>query len=180
MSGRAMKRLMREYAEMVSSPPEGIIASPVSESDVFTWRIAMSGPPDSFYEGALLEGILTFPKDYPLSPPKLQFTSPVWHPNVYFPSGKVCISILHAGRDASGYEDSSERWSPVQSVNSILLSVLSMLADPNDESPANVDAAVMWRQDKDAFAARVKRDIEAVLAIPYEVLSQYSASSSSG
>jgi ubiquitin-conjugating enzyme E2 G2 len=55
----------------------------------------------------------------------------------------VCISILHApGEDPLGYESSAERWSPVQSVEKILLSVISMLAEPNAESGANVDASV--------------------------------------
>jgi len=55
----------------------------------------------------------------------------------------VCISILHApGDDPNMYESSSERWSPVQSVEKILLSVLSMLAEPNDESGANIEACV--------------------------------------
>lgn len=49
-------------------------------------------------------------------------------PSVY-PDGRVCISILHApGDDPMGYESSAERWSPVQSVEKILLSVVSMLA----------------------------------------------------
>jgi ubiquitin-conjugating enzyme E2 G2 len=55
----------------------------------------------------------------------------------------VCISILHPpGEDPNHYEMSSERWSPVQSVEKILLSVMSMLAEPNDESGANIDACV--------------------------------------
>ena len=55
----------------------------------------------------------------------------------------MCISILHdPGDDQWGYEKASERWLPVHTVTSIILSVISMLADPNDESPANVDAAV--------------------------------------
>lgn len=57
--------------------------------------------------------------------------------------GNVCISILHEpGDDKYGYEQASERWLPVHTVETICLSVISMLADPNDESPANVDAAV--------------------------------------
>ena len=61
-------------------------------------------------------------------------------------------SILHPpGNDPLGYESSSERWSPVQSIEKILLSVMSMLAEPNTESPANVDAAKMWREDRPAF-----------------------------
>lgn len=58
-------------------------------------------------------------------------------------NGDVCISILHEpGDDKWGYEKASERWLPVHTVETILISVISMLADPNDESPANVDAAV--------------------------------------
>ena len=75
-----------------------------------------------------------------------------------YPSGLVCISILHApGEDPLGYERESERWSPVQSVEKILLSVVSMLAEPNDESPANVDAAVMWRERRSEYEAMVRR-----------------------
>uniref|UniRef100_A0A8C4Z5C7 UBC core domain-containing protein n=1 Tax=Gadus morhua TaxID=8049 RepID=A0A8C4Z5C7_GADMO len=69
-----------------------------------------------------------------------------------YPDGRVCISILHApGDDPMGYESSAERWSPVQSVEKILLSVVSMLAEPNDESGANVDASKMWREDRLQF-----------------------------
>ena len=57
--------------------------------------------------------------------------------------GEVCISILHEpGEDKYGYEKAEERWLPVHTVETILLSVISMISDPNDESPANVDAAV--------------------------------------
>ncbi len=60
-----------------------------------------------------------------------------------YPDGTVCISILHEpGDDPNHYETAAERWSPAQSTEKILLSVMSMLAEPNDESPANIDAAV--------------------------------------
>ncbi|XP_043330516.1 ubiquitin-conjugating enzyme E2 G2 isoform X4 [Cervus elaphus] len=53
----------------------------------------------------------------------MRFTCEMFHPNIY-PDGRVCISILHApGDDPMGYESSAERWSPVQSVEKILLSV---------------------------------------------------------
>jgi ubiquitin-conjugating enzyme E2 G1 len=75
-------------------------------------------------------------------PPTMTFISEIWHPNVHS-NGLVCISILHApGEDKYGYEDASERWLPIHTVESIVISVISMLADPNDESPANIEAAV--------------------------------------
>lgn len=49
------------------------------------------------------------------------------------------------------------RWLPIHTVESIVLSVISMLSDPNDESPANIEAAKEWREDYKAFSRRVKR-----------------------
>ena len=60
-------------------------------------------------------------------------------------NGDVCISILHEpGDDKWGYEKACERWLPIHTVETIMISVISMLADPNDQSPANVDAAKEW------------------------------------
>jgi ubiquitin-conjugating enzyme E2 G2 len=85
----------------------------------------------------------------------MKFICDIFHPNgilykiiwlmlgLVYKDGMVCISILHPpGDDPNHYESSSERWSPVQSVEKILLSVMSMLAEPNDESGANIDACV--------------------------------------
>lgn len=80
--------------------------------------------------------------------------------------GKVCISILHpAGEDPNQYESSSERWSPVQSVEKILLSVVSLLAEPNDESPANVEAAKLWRSDRNEFNRLVDQTVRQSLGL---------------
>lgn len=83
-------------------------------------------------------------------PPKLTFQTPIpFHPNIY-PNGELCISILHPPEeDKYGYEAASERWSPVQSPESILLSVISLFEDPNDESPANVEAARLLREERE-------------------------------
>ena len=88
----------------------------------------------------------------------MTFISEMWHPNVY-QNGIVCISILHPpGEDAfNAQESADERWRPILGVEQILISVISMLSDPNDESPANLDAAVMWRNDKAAFKKKVRQ-----------------------
>lgn len=100
---------------------------------------------------------MNFPKEYPMAPPTLRFITPMWHPNVYA-DGNVCISILHPpGEDKWGYEEANERWSPVHTVETIMVSVISMLSGPNDESPANVEAAKEWREDYAAFKKRVQQ-----------------------
>ena len=82
----------------------------------------------------------------------------MWHPNIY-PDGRVCISILHAPGDDvfNPHESSAERWRPILGVEAILHSVSSMLNDPNLDSPANLDAAIQLRDDKQGYLRKVRR-----------------------
>ncbi|PHH64853.1 hypothetical protein CDD81_3919 [Ophiocordyceps australis] len=95
-------------------------------------------------------------------PPSLTFTSPIpFHPNIY-QNGTLCISILHPPEeDIYGYEAASERWSPVQSPETILVSTISLFYSPNDESPANVEAARLLREEREGkhkeFRARCRK-----------------------
>lgn len=160
MAGSALKRLMAEYKQLTLNPPEGIIAGPINEENFFEWEALIMGPEGTPFEDGIFTAKIVFPNDYPLSPPKMRFVSEMFHPNVY-PDGRVCISILHApGDDPMGYETSAERWSPVQSVEKILLSVVSMLAEPNDESGANVDASKMWRDNREKFYGIAKNIVK--------------------
>lgn len=95
----------------------------------------------------------------------MQFTCEMFHPNIY-KDGTVCISILHPpGDDPNQYESASERWSPIQSVEKILISVMSMLAEPNGESGANVDASKVWREDRAGYEREVARCTRKVLGM---------------
>ena len=161
----AVRRLMKEYQDLTTNAPEGITAGPISEDDFFLWECLISGPEGSSFEGGLFPATLKFQKDYPLSPPTMTFQCDLFHPNVY-KNGEVCISILHApGDDPNHYESANERWSPVQSVEKVLLSVMSMLAEPNDESPANIDAAKLWRENLSEYDKIVKRNTRATLGL---------------
>lgn len=113
---------------------------------------------------------MKFPPDYPYSPPSIRFLTKVWHPNVYEvtvtdstnnlnikltrlvrQNGDLCISILHPPvDDPQSGELPCERWNPTQNVRTILLSVISLLNEPNTFSPANVDASVMYRRWRDS------------------------------
>jgi ubiquitin-conjugating enzyme E2 R len=133
----------------------------VNES-IFEWNVALIVlNPDSLYHGGYFKAKMTFPKDYPYSPPTFKFLRPLFHPNIY-PDGRLCISILHQpGEDEMSGESAAERWNPSQRVESVLISVLSLLDDAEVSSPANVDAGVMLRKEPDAYKQMVKRDLEA-------------------
>lgn len=115
---------------------------------------------DSPYHGGYFKAQMIFPFDYPYSPPKFRFTPAIYHPNVY-KDGLICISILHQAGDSTTGEPDGETWSPAQSVETVLISIVSLLSDPNINSPANVDAAVAWRKDRDAYNKRVAQDVTA-------------------
>ena len=125
--------------------------------NIFEWELLIFGPKDTPYEGGIFKAKITFPKKFPFNPPKFIFTNKIYHPNIYT-NGEVCISILHPpGDDKWGYESSAERWKPVHTVNSILLSIISLLSSPNNDSPANIDAGKDWRNDKIAFQKKVNK-----------------------
>lgn len=139
--------LKRQLMNLSKCSTDGFSAGLADDDDLFKWDVMVMGPPDTFYEGGYFKATLNFPKEYPNRPPAMKFTSEIWHPNVE-KNGSVCISILHEpGEDRYGYERPCERWLPVHTVETILISVISMLAEPNDESPANVEAAKQFRED---------------------------------
>ena len=85
----------------------------------------------------------------------MKFVTPMWHPNIY-DDGNVCISILHSDKDPMYDFEGDARWRPILGVEAILLSVISMLNDPNIESPANVDASKEWRDERNKYNAKVR------------------------
>ncbi|KAI5477811.1 hypothetical protein MNV49_005895 [Pseudohyphozyma bogoriensis] len=149
----------QNQGELRKHPVDGFSAGLVDDDNIYEWEITIFGPADTLYDGGFFRARLTFPEDFPLNPPKMKFITEMWHPNIY-KNGDVCISILHApGVDQYGYEDAGERWMPVHGVESILISVISLLSadTPNTDSPANIDAAKEVREDIAAYRKKVRR-----------------------
>ncbi|ELV09310.1 Ubiquitin-conjugating enzyme E2 R1, partial [Tupaia chinensis] len=129
----SQKALLLELKGLQEEPVEGFRVTLVDEGDLYNWEVAIFGPPNTYYEGGYFKARLKFPIDYPYSPPAFRFLTKMWHPNIY-ESGEL----------------PSERWNPTQNVRTILLSVISLLNEPNTFSPANVDASVMYRKWKES------------------------------
>ncbi|KAG4077039.1 hypothetical protein HA402_016026 [Bradysia odoriphaga] len=150
MSSSAVRALTLEYKSLQEEPVEGFRVKLCNDDNLFEWEVAIFGPPDTLYQGGYFKAVMKFPADYPYSPPSIRFMTKVWHPNVY-ENGDLCISILHPPvDDPQSGERIEERWNPTQNVRTILLSVISLLNEPNTYSPANVDASVMYRKWRDS------------------------------
>jgi len=159
MTTQASARLTKELKDLTKNPPGGFKVELKEDANLFEWAVFIAGPPDTDYEGGVFKCLMNFPDDYPNSPPKLKFLSDFWHPNVY-PDGNVCISILHTPDPFNTEEKAEETWRPIQTVESILVSVISMLSDPNFSSPANVDASVELRKSPQAYKQKIRKIVE--------------------
>ena len=154
--------LLRQYREL-TDPKKAIPSFHIEledDSNIFVWNIGvMVLNEDSIYHGGYFKAQMRFPNDFPFSPPQFRFTPAIYHPNVYR-DGRLCISILHQSGDPMTDEPDAETWSPVQTVESVLISIVSLLEDPNISSPANVDAAVDYRKHPEQYRQRVRMEVE--------------------
>ncbi|RNA12426.1 ubiquitin-conjugating enzyme E2 R2 [Brachionus plicatilis] len=141
----ATRALQQELKSIQKEPLEGFTVSLVNDN-LFEWEVAIFGPPNTLYQGGYFKSHIKFPSDYPYSPPSVRFATKMWHPNIY-ENGDVCISILHPPvDDPTNTELPSEKWNPAQNVRTVMMSIISLLNEPNTFSPANVDASVMYRR----------------------------------
>eukprot|EP00275_Glaucocystis_incrassata_P002127 EC124832.1.p1 GENE.EC124832.1~~EC124832.1.p1 ORF type:complete len:105 (+),score=1.76 EC124832.1:259-573(+) len=95
-------------------------------------------------EGGVYSLRLTFTEQYPDKPPKVRFTSEMFHPNVYS-DGTLCLDIIQ------------DAWVPTYTVSTILTSIQSLLTDTNPASPANPEAAHLYTGDRAAYNKRVRK-----------------------
>ena len=140
---QALKRIQKELTEFNNDPPEGFSAGPVDDSDMFKWEACITGPEESPYEGGNFQLSIEFPKDFPFKPPKVEFTTKVYHPNVKS-TGTICLDIL---KDA---------WSPDITVSKILLAIQNLLINPNIDHPLEPEIAELYKKDKAAYDKKAK------------------------
>lgn len=141
-----LKRLQSELGQLMMSGDKGISAFPEGDS-LLRWSGNIEGPDETPFEGLSLKLRLVFPADYPYSPPNVTFVTPMYHPNVDM-SGNICLDILQ------------DKWSAIYNVQTILLSIQSLLGEPNNNSPLNGQAAQLWSKTEEFRAAVLKRNQE--------------------
>mmetsp|Transcript_3329 Transcript_3329/g.3844 ORF Transcript_3329/g.3844 Transcript_3329/m.3844 type:complete len:158 (+) Transcript_3329:1-474(+) len=149
MSSIARARLAEERKNWRKDHPPGFYARPHRKEDGSTellhWNAGIPGKKGTIWEGGLFKLKILYPEDYPSSPPKCQFTPPLFHPNVY-PSGTVCLSILNADED----------WRPSITLKQILLGIQELLDNPNPNSPAQGEPFTLFTTNLTEYRRRVQ------------------------
>ena len=142
----AARRLQRDLMKLQQDAQDQFSASP-EDDDIMKWTGVVLGPADTPWEGGIFNLSLEFTEEYPQQPPKVKFLTSVFHPNVY-QDGAICLDTLKSN------------WSPALDVAALLLSIQSLLADPNPNSPANAVAADMMHKNLAAYEAKVKECVK--------------------
>ena len=138
----ALRRINKELQEFTKDPPENCSAGPVND-DLFNWSATIMGPSDSPFHQGVFNLSIHFPTDYPFKPPKVNFTTKIYHPNISS-SGSICLDIL------------KQQWSPALTVNKILLSICSLLTDPNPDDPLVIEIANLYKNNREEYNRRAK------------------------
>ncbi|KAF6729260.1 Drebrin-like protein [Oryzias melastigma] len=135
----ALKRIQKELSDLQRDPPAQCSAGPVGD-DLFHWQATIMGPSDSPYQSGVFFLTIHFPTDYPFKPPKVAFTTKIYHPNINS-NGSICLDILRS------------QWSPALTVSKVLLSICSLLCDPNPDDPLVPEIAHTYKADREKKGA---------------------------
>ena len=137
------KRILKEMQELSAEEYNSITAGPVTDDNIFQWSATLIGPKDSPYEGGVFVMNINFPKNYPFKPPQVTFKTKIFHPNISS-SGSICLDILQS------------QWSPALTITKTLLSISSLLTDPNPDDPLDAAAGRMYKNDKEGFNKKAR------------------------
>ena len=133
----SLKRIQNELKDLRRDPPTSCSAGPDGD-DFFSWKGCIFGPEDSPYVGGVFNLVIQFPVEYPFRPPYVQFTTKIYHPNINA-AGLICLDILKT------------QWSPALTISKVLLSITSLLTDPNPNDPLMPDIANLYVKDRATY-----------------------------
>ena len=138
----SVRRLTKELQEIKKDPPLNISAGPINDN-LFEWEAVLLGPTETPYEGGIFILNIHIPIDYPMKPPNILFKTKIYHPNINS-NGDICLDIL------------KDQWSPALNVSKILLSICSLLADPNPNDPLSPEIAALYKFNREKFIENAK------------------------
>lgn len=129
-----IKRLKQELKELQESPILNCSAGP-KEDNLKHWQATIFGPEDTPYHGGVFHLSIEFTEEYPFKPPKIYFITPIYHCNINR-NGGICLDIL------------SKNWSPALTIGKVLISICSLLAEPNPEDPLVPSISKLLKNNK--------------------------------
>lgn len=137
-----MNRLKNEWQKLIEDPLDNISAGPVN-GDFYNWEANIIGPSNSVYQGAIFKLKIKIPENYPFKPPKIKFITPIYHPNIN-KFGDICLDTI------------TTNWAPIMSIGKVLLSICSLLTDPNPDDPLEPQIAELYKNDRAEYNRKAR------------------------
>ncbi|KAJ4841747.1 hypothetical protein Tsubulata_003033 [Turnera subulata] len=137
----AKKRLLKELKDARADPPFHCSFG-LAGDDIFKLQGAIIGPSGTPFEGGVFFLSLEFTEEYPSIPPKIKFLTKVFHPNIG-KDGSVHVDIL------------KKQWSPAMTTRTTLLSICSLLPDPDPVDPLS-PICILYRNDRKAYYKKAR------------------------
>ncbi|KAF9955201.1 Ubiquitin-conjugating enzyme E2 T [Mortierella alpina] len=147
---RILLRMRKELKDLEVSPPLGVVCYPLNDNIVHL-QAEISGPEDTPYSAGTFKIDILIPDRYPFEPPRCQFQTRVYHPNID-EQGRICLDILKSPPKGS--------WGPAISISTMLISLRLLLATPNPDDPLLVDVANEFKENRDLFLLKAKEYTE--------------------
>ncbi|XP_024310317.1 protein PEROXIN-4 [Brachypodium distachyon] len=148
-------RLFKEYKEVQrekSADPDILLLC--DDSNIFKWTALIKGPSETPFEGGVFELAFSIPEQYPLLPPQVRFLTKIFHPNVHFKTGEICLDILKSA------------WSPAWTLQSVCRAIIALMAHPEADSPVNCDFGNLLRSGDIRGYQSVARIYTRLAAVP--------------
>jgi len=137
-----LRRLKEEIKELSELPIDNCSAGPLDDN-IKLWQGTIFGPKDTPYEGGVFNLNIEFTDEYPFVAPKIYFVTPIYHCNIN-KRGGICLDILN------------KNWSPALTIGKVLISICSLLAEPNPEDPLVPAIAELLKKNKDVHDANAR------------------------
>jgi ubiquitin-conjugating enzyme E2 N len=137
------KRIEKEFISIINDPIPNIFVEK-SDSNSREFFILMNGPNETPYENGKFKLEMFLPENYPMNPPKIRFLTKIYHPNIDR-IGRICISTL------------KNEWTPALQIRTVLLSIQSLLSDPNINDPLDTKIGEHWLEKKNEAIEMAKQ-----------------------
>tara|TARA_B100000925_G_C21950747_1_gene448848 strand:- start:641 stop:1099 length:459 start_codon:yes stop_codon:yes gene_type:complete len=130
-----IKRINADLNEILKNPPANCSAGPTDDNNIYEWQATIMGPRDTPYQDGIFYLSIIFPSEYPFKPPIVKFITKIYHCNINS-KGSICLDIL------------KNEWSPALTISKLLLSICSLMTDPNPDDPLVTEIAELYTNNR--------------------------------
>jgi ubiquitin-conjugating enzyme E2 D len=137
------RRLNKELNDIKKNNIPNISVGLSNKDNLFEWEAVIIGPTETPYENGIFRLDISIPSNYPFKAPIVIFKTKIYHPNINS-AGNICLDILKG------------QWSAALTISKVLLSVCSLLSDPNPNDPLVSDIANVYNTNRELYDKTAK------------------------